>query len=163
MATTLTGISSGIAIDVLHGSVVAHHATSDSSAVGFFDDQTGVVSDHFDRSRTFDRESDSDDEVITVVAAGAGVGGLWGIGIFSGLLPGIGPAITGGALSVLLSSAGTVVRLGVALILLGVPEDDAGYYESDLKARRTAVIVEESENAEAQAAPWILSEDDSMR
>ncbi|MBL9122768.1 MAG: hypothetical protein JNG90_03990 [Planctomycetaceae bacterium] len=78
------------------------------------------------------------------IAAGASVGALWAIGIAAGLLPAIGPVIAGGLLaSVLASAAGGAAVAGVvgALIGLGVPEEEARYYESEFQAGRTLVTV----------------------
>jgi hypothetical protein len=80
----------------------------------------------------------------TGIAAGAGFGALWALGIAAGVLPAIGPIIAGGLLaSVLASAAGGAVVGGVvgALIGLGVPEEEARYYEGELAAGRTIVTV----------------------
>ena len=78
------------------------------------------------------------------VTAGAGVGALWGIGIVSGVLPVLGPAIAAGTLAAILSSAAagaTVAGLAGTLIGLGIPREDAEYYESEFEAGRTLVTV----------------------
>jgi len=81
---------------------------------------------------------------ITGVTAGAGVGALWGLGILAGVLPAIGPAIAGGTLVAILSSAAAgAATAGVAgaLIGLGIPEEEAKYYESEFRAGRIVVTV----------------------
>jgi uncharacterized protein (TIGR02271 family) len=78
------------------------------------------------------------------VATGAGIGALWALGIAAGMLPAIGPVIAGGLLaSVLASAAGGAAAAGIigALIGLGIPEEDARYYEEEFKAGRTLVTV----------------------
>jgi hypothetical protein len=80
----------------------------------------------------------------TGVAAGAGVGALWALGIAAGVLPAIGPVVAGGLLaSVLASAAGGAVIAGVAgaLVGLGIPEEEARYYEGELTSGRTIVTV----------------------
>ncbi len=89
------------------------------------------------------------------IAAGASVGALWAIGIAAGLLPAIGPVIAGGVLaSVLASAAGGAAVAGVvgALIGMGIPEDEARYYEEEFHAGRTLVTVQaDGRVEEAQA------------
>lgn len=77
-------------------------------------------------------------------AAGAGVGALWALGIAANVLPVIGPIVSGGFLAaVLASAAGGAATAGLvgALIGLGIPEEEATFYESELKAGRTIVTV----------------------
>jgi uncharacterized protein (TIGR02271 family) len=81
---------------------------------------------------------------IAGAATGAGIGALWGLGILAGILPAIGPAIAGGTLAVLLSSAAAgaaAAGLAGALIGMGVPREEAEFYEGELKAGRTIVTV----------------------
>src|SRR5688572_7227211 len=89
------------------------------------------------------------------VAAGAGVGALWGLGILAGVLPAIGPAIAGGTLAAILSSAAAgaaTAGIAGALIGLGIPEDEANYYEQEFRAGRTVVTVQAlGRQAEAQS------------
>ena len=82
---------------------------------------------------------------IAGVAAGAGVGALWGLGILAGVLPGIGTAIAGGTLAAILSSAAAgAAAAGVAgtLIGLGIPEEEANYYDREFQAGRVVVTVD---------------------
>jgi uncharacterized protein (TIGR02271 family) len=68
------------------------------------------------------------------------VGALWGLGILAGVLPAIGPAIAGGTLAAILSSAAAgAATAGIAgtLIGLGIPEDEANYYHQEFRAGRT--------------------------
>jgi hypothetical protein len=77
-------------------------------------------------------------------AAGAGVGALWALGIAANVLPVIGPVISGGLLAaVVASAAGGAATAGLvgALVGLGISEDDANFYESELKQGRTLVTV----------------------
>ena len=88
------------------------------------------------------------------LAAGAGVGALWGLGILAGVIPGIGPAIAGGTLGVLLSSAAAgaaTAGLAGALIGLGIPDEDASFYEGEFKAGRSIVTVKSPRHTEACA------------
>jgi len=117
---------------------------------GFREDQIGLASSGQD-SGTLSSDADTDSEnsyagegAMTGLAAGAGVGALWGLGILSGVLPVIGPAIAGGTLGVLLSSAAAgAATAGVAGLLagMGVPKEEAEYYESEMHAGRSIVTV----------------------
>lgn len=87
----------------------------------------------------------------TGAAAGAGVGGLWALGIAAGLLPAIGPVVAGGILGSLLASAAAGAATGGivgSLIGLGVPEDEARYYEGEFQGGRTLVTVRTDGRAE---------------
>ena len=69
---------------------------------------------------------------------------LWGLGIIAGVLPAIGPAIAGGTLATILSSAAAgAAGLGLvgALTGLGMSTEEADYYESEFKAGRYIVTV----------------------
>jgi len=72
------------------------------------------------------------------------VGALWALGIAANILPGIGPVVSGGILgSILASAAGGAAVAGVvgALVGLGIPEEDAQYYEGEFKSGRILVTV----------------------
>lgn len=77
-------------------------------------------------------------------ASGAGIGLLWGLGALSGTMPVIGPAIAAGTLAALLSSAAAgaaAAGLGGMLIGMGIPRDEATYYEGELAEGRYVVTV----------------------
>jgi len=62
----------------------------------------------------------------------------------AGLLPAIGPVIAGGTLAAILASAATgaaAAGLAGALIGLGIPEEEADYYEGEVGSGRTVVTV----------------------
>lgn len=121
--------------------------------VGFSDDDVGVVT----------RDDEGEVHITTVdeakgskagegaaigLAAGAGGGALWALGIAAGVLPAIGPIIAGGLLTAVIASAASGAAAGGvvgALIGLGVPDDDAKYYEEELKKGRTIVVVDAGE------------------
>lgn len=127
----------------------AQRAVMELKAAGFSDDQIGVVSRNEEGQVVGKEKTDSDaGEAATGAAAGAatgaGLGALWGLGIIAGVLPGIGPAIVGGTLGAILSSAAAgaaAVGIGGALIGMGIPEEEATYYEGEYKRGRTLVTV----------------------
>jgi uncharacterized protein (TIGR02271 family) len=126
----------------------AQRAIEQLRRVGFSDKEIGVTARDMDTQR----KAASDDKggthategAVAGVAAGAGVGALWGLGILAGALPAIGPAIAGGTLAVILSSAAAgAATAGVAgaLIGAGIPEEEASYYEREFQAGRVVVTV----------------------
>lgn len=81
---------------------------------------------------------------ITGAVGGAGIGGLWAIGVAVGFLPAIGPVVVGGLLaSILASAAGAAAVGGVvgALVGMGLSEEDARLYEDELRAGNSLVTV----------------------
>ncbi len=89
------------------------------------------------------------------VGAGAGLGALWALGITAGVLPAIGPVIAGGVLAAVAASAAGAAAVGGivgALVGLGVPEEEARFYENEFHRGRTLVTVKpEGRSAEAEA------------
>lgn len=132
----------------------AQQAVVELKRQGYTEDQIGVAYQDADGTA-----SDSDTKVgegaMAGLATGAGVGALWGLGILSNVLPGIGPAIFAGTLGVILSSAAAgaaAAGIGGALAGLGIADDDAQYYEDEFKAGRTIVTVQGGPRAtEAQS------------
>jgi len=135
----------------------AQQAINELKRAGFRDDQIGVTSRDGKLHGAVAGDGTGDNyaaEAATAgVATGAGVGALWGLGVISGLLPAIGPAIAGGTLAALLSSAAAgaaAVGLAGALVGMGIPKEEAEFYESEFKAGRTIVTVSAgTKNAEA--------------
>lgn len=136
------------AVGVFRRHEQAQRAINELQQMGFGEDHIGVASRSEDTGHQATPESDESHAgtgAATGVAAGAGVGALWGIGILAGVLPAIGPVIAGGALAAVLSSAaagGAVAGIAGALIGLGIPKEEAEYYESEFKEGRTIVSVD---------------------
>jgi len=125
----------------------AQEAVRDLKSAGFREDQIGVIS-RDERGNatdtTAEHGSKAAEGAAIGAATGAGVGALWAVGIAAGLLPAIGPVIAGGLLASLLASAAggaAVAGIAGALIGLGVPEEEAEYYEGEFKSGRTIVTV----------------------
>ena len=136
----------------------AEAAIDDLLDQGFLNSEIGAVTSDSDGSasrRTLDRRpksrTDLEDEgedaatgAITGTAAGVGIGGLIGLGVLSGVIPVIGPALFAGTLGVLASNAaGGAAVAGVigALMSWGVSEAEAKHYESEIAAGRVVVTV----------------------
>ena len=129
-------------------------------SAGFGPEQIGVVTRHDEANSHLPRAADvnmdgvDDDDAAADRAgegasigalSGAAIGGLIGLGVLSGVIPVIGPALAGGALATILSNAaGGAAIAGVAGALLGwgVPEEEAKYYEGEVTAGRTVVTVQ---------------------
>jgi len=125
----------------------AQQAVAELRKAGFSEEQIGVVARDAD-GHTTDAAASKGSKVAagaaTGVAAGAGVGALWALGIAAGMPPAIGPVIAGGLLASVLASAaggGAIAGIVGALIGLGIPEDEARYYEGEVHAGRTLVTV----------------------
>jgi hypothetical protein len=143
--------STSTVVGIFQNPQEAQRAVMALKAAGIPDDEIGVVSRNQDDKIVGKPETKSAASgegaaagAATGAAAGAGIGALWGLGILAGVLPGIGPAIAGGTLGVLLSSAAAgAAAAGVAgtLVGLGISEEDAGYYEGELRTGNTLVTV----------------------
>jgi len=135
------------AVGVFENRAEAQKAVQELKRLGFRDDQIGVASredEAHTKGTTADDKSYASEGAVAGVATGAGIGALWGIGIAAGLLPGIGPVIAGGTLAAVLASAATgaaVAGLAGALVGMGIPEEEAHYYETEFHSGRTVVSV----------------------
>lgn len=136
--------SSDTVIGVFHDHTHAQQAVQALKRAGFSDEQVGVLGRHGNEHGDDDSGTFAEEGALSGLAAGASVGALWGLGIVAGVLPGIGPAIAGGTLGVMLSSAAAgaaAAGLAGALVGLGIPEEEAEFYEGEFKAGRTLVTV----------------------
>ncbi len=83
-------------------------------------------------------------------AAGAVTGTGLALAVAAGLMTGVGPVIAGGTLMAILASAGTGAVVGSilgGLVGLGVPEEEARYYEGEVTGGRTIVTVRADDRA----------------
>ena len=126
----------------------AERAVGELRRAGFRDDQIGLVARDKKGKKVVKgkakQETYAEEGALTGAAVGAGVGGLVGLGVLAGVIPVIGPAIAAGTLAtILMNAAGgaAIAGLAGALIGLGIPEEEAEYYESELKAGRYLVTV----------------------
>jgi uncharacterized protein (TIGR02271 family) len=136
-------------VGVFHSPSEAQQAIRELKAAGFTDSEIGVAS--HDKEGAYGEYSGTEGEgnksgtgAAVGATAGLGAGALWGLGIVAGVLPAIGPVIAGGALAAIAASAaGTAVAGGVlgALVGLGIPEEEAEYYQGEFERGRTVVTV----------------------
>ena len=88
-------------------------------------------------------------------AARAAGGAAIGVGVLAGVIPVIGPILAIGTLgTVLLNAVGGAAIAGLtgALIGWGIPEEDAKYYEAEVKAGRYLVTVNQSNRTDDRKA-----------
>ncbi len=126
----------------------AQAAVAELKRSGFVDEQIGLVG-HAEPSTSSTAEQVTDKRIsegtATGAAVGASLGALWGIGIAAGLFPAVGAVFVGGTLMALLASAGGGAVLGSligALIAVGVPQDEAAYYEQEFRRGKILVTVQ---------------------
>jgi hypothetical protein len=137
------------AIAIFDDRIQAQRAIAQLNRAGFTEKEIGVTARDMGEAdggaADGGKKTHAKEGAIAGVAAGAGVGALWGLGILAGVLPGIGTAIAGGTLAAILSSAAAgAATAGVAgsLIGLGIPEEEAKYYDQEFQAGRIVVTVD---------------------
>jgi hypothetical protein len=138
-------------VGVFRDREAARSAVNELRRLGFPEDQIGLITrDPSATAVTGETATGTvegskwEEGAATGIAAGAGVGALWALGIAASVLPPIGPVVAGGLLaSVLASAAGGAAIAGLvgALVGLGIPEEEARYYEGEITAGRTLVTV----------------------
>jgi hypothetical protein len=125
----------------------AEQAIRELRIAGFPEDKIGMVA-RDSAGRMVDARSGetlAEEGAAAGAVIGAGAGALVGLGVLSGTIPVIGPVLAIGTLgTILLNAAGGAALLGLvgALVGLGIPEDDARYYETEVHGGRFLVTVE---------------------
>jgi len=121
----------------------AERAIQDLRSAGFRDDQIGILTrDHSTGAGPGDVQ-DTGNKAGEAAGVGAIIGGIIGAGAAL-LIPGIGPVIAGGILAGVLGGAAVGAAAGGiigALVGLGIPENEAHYYEGEFRKGRTLVTV----------------------
>jgi hypothetical protein len=67
------------------------------------------------------------------------------LGVLSGVIPVVGPAIAAGTLGIVVSNAAAgagIAGLVGALVGAGIPQEEASYYQSEFESGRTIVTVQ---------------------
>ena len=133
-------------VGVFTDRIQAEQAINELRRARFSDDQIGFI---LRGNQT--EQSTAQDETGSETGAGAAAGAVSG-GVVGGILgaaaalliPGFGPAIAGGILAATLGGAAIGAAAGGiigALTGLGVPEEEARYYQGEFEAGRTIVTV----------------------
>jgi hypothetical protein len=124
----------------------AELAARDLREKGFKDDQIGYAW-RDDQGKTHNEGNKSGKLAASGAGTGVVLGGLIGAGAAL-LIPGIGPVVSGGLLATALAGGATGAVTGAAaggisgaLLGLGVPDDEAKYYDEQFKDGRTLMTV----------------------
>jgi len=133
----------------------ADRAIGDLRRAGFRDSEIGLIAKDT-HGKTVRRdgsgETHAGDGAAIGAAAGAVGGAAIGAGVLAGVIPVIGPVLAIGTLgTILLNAAGgaAIAGLAGALIGRGIPEEDAKYYEDEVKAGRYLVTVNSGDRTDA--------------
>ncbi|HEY3058123.1 MAG TPA: YsnF/AvaK domain-containing protein [Chloroflexota bacterium] len=135
---------------VFHNMEDARDAVEALKDEGFAADDIGLLAHDRERGREVAEEtgtrSHAGEGAATGLVAGGILGGLggWLVGIGALAIPGVGPFIAAGALGAALTGAAVGAGVGAiagALIGLGIPEEEARYYEGEVRGGRTLVTV----------------------
>jgi len=132
-------------VGVFHQENRAQEAVRALRQAGFREEQISVLGRHQGQDKDTKQEGTHVGAgAVTGAAAGAGIAALWSLGISFGVIPVIGPILAAGPIAAaLLSAAGGAAAGGLlgALVGLGIPEEDAKYYESEVHAGHFLVTV----------------------
>lgn len=142
---------------------LARQAVRDLKEAGFTNEQIGLATqdrsereeDRAEAATVRDEAGTPVEETVPSMAEGAAVGALTGgvigglVGLIGSLLiPGLGPVLVGGVLASTLMGAGIGAATGGligALVGMGVPEEDARYFDAGLREGGTLVTVNASD------------------
>ncbi len=132
----------------------ADKAVAELRRVGFKDDQIGYVMADGTKKNAAGEESHTGEGVAAGAIGGGVLGGIAGA-IAAGLIPGVGPVLAAGILAATFGGAAIGATAGGivgALIGMGVPEEEAQYYEQEFKSGRILVTVRaDGRQAEARS------------
>lgn len=136
----------------------AEAAVRDLRAAGYADDSIGMIARDAEGNMVNERNDETlaGEGAAAGAVVGAGAGALVGLGVLAGTIPVIGPVLALGTLgTVLVNAAGGAAILGIvgALVGVGIPEDDARYYESEVHGGRFLVTVAA---ADRQSEAWSI-------
>jgi uncharacterized protein (TIGR02271 family) len=146
-----------VVVGVFHERGDADNAVAALRKAGFSESSIGVVARNVTATGTNPVVAEGSNMASGAAwgaAAGLGAGGLVGLGVLAGVIPVIGPVIAGGALATILANAagGAVIGgLVGSLAGLGIPEEEARYYEEEVKSGRYLVTVKDGRAGEAEA------------
>ncbi len=124
----------------------ADSALDELRQAGFGDEQLGIAQ-RGETTAAAVTPGEKKSRLEDLAAAGAAAGGTLGAvagAVASGMIPGIGQVIAAGALAGILGGTAVGAAAGGmigALIGLGIPEDDARYYDREFTAGRTIVAI----------------------
>ena len=134
-------------IGLFQSRAAAEDAILELKLAGFADNTIGMVARAPDGTVTTEKadETMAEEGLAAGAVVGAGAGTLIGLGVVAGTIPVIGPVMAVGTLgTILLNAAVGAAAVGVvgALVGMGIPEEDAKYYEVELRGGRFLVTVD---------------------
>ena len=135
-------------VGVFEDRAPAERAIEDLRRAGFRDDQIGIVTPSGEVAAGGPAGSPPETDTGGGAATGAVTGGVLGgiLGAAASLLiPGLGPVLAGGILAATLGGAAIGAAAGGllgALTGMGIPEEEARYYEREFRSGRTIVTVQ---------------------
>src|SRR5579859_4599943 len=147
MSTTSTNTRSTV-VGVFDDREDARDAIEALKDAGFTGDAISILSP--DKQATQDIAEETGTHAGSGAATGAVTGGVlgglggWLVGIGALAIPGVGPLIAAGAFATALGGAAIGAGVGAiagALAGMGVPKNEAEYYEGEVKSGRTLVAV----------------------
>jgi hypothetical protein len=138
-----------VVISVFEDRLSAERALAELRRAGFDEEQVGLVmrdaKSPKPRRAAGRKPSKAEEGMTNGAIAGGLLGSVGAVGaVVAGLIPGVGPLLSVGLLASVLSGAAAGLAAGSvvgALVGLGVPEDEARHYESEVKAGRVLVTV----------------------
>lgn len=128
-----------VAVGVFQDAEQAKHAIEELKSAGYSEDEIGYLI----RATTTGSEDDTMRSAATGAVEGGVIGGVLGAAAAL-LIPGFGPAIAGGILLATFGAAGLGALAGTVigtLVSIGVPEEEAHYYQHELEKGHTIVTV----------------------
>ena len=139
-----------IAVGVFHDSEQARHAIDELKSAGYSENEIGFLA----RASATGLEDDTMSSAATGAVEGGILGGVLGAAAAL-LIPGFGPAIAGGILIATLSGAAIGAAAGSiigSLTGMGVPEEEARFYQKELEAGRPIVTVKSASDHDEAVA-----------
>jgi len=141
-------MASKTTVGVFESRAAAEKAVADLRAAGYRDDQIGLVARNAEgkavRTDGTGEETNAAEGAAIGAATAGGAMALGSLAVSFGVIPVIGPILAVGPIAAaLISAAGGAAAGGIAgaLIGYGIPEEDARYYEDEVKAGRYVVTV----------------------
>jgi len=135
-------------VGVFHDTAAARRAIEALKEAGFTGEHISVLAPDREDTRAVaeDTGTRAGEDAAKGAVAGGILGGLggWLLGIGALAIPGVGPFIAAGAFATALGGAAIGAGVGAiagALVGMGVPQEEAEYYEGEVKSGRTLVTV----------------------
>ncbi len=139
----------GVAVGVFANRQQANQAVLELERAGFDDKEIGFLTGA--RTDEADATAAISNNAVSGAAGGSLIGGILGAAA-SLIIPGIGPAIAGGILAATLGGAALGAAAGgliSVLMGLGATEDEAKYYQKEIQAGRSVIVVKAPDSYQA--------------